>query len=466
MTVPTPSSAARSLARQLLLAALLVPLASGCRRPATAPPPPPTPTVSVLEPVEHPVQDYLEYNGYLDAVESVQVRARVQGFLEEIRFKEGQDVKKNDVLFKIDPREAAASLKKAEADKAKAAAEVTNARSEEARAKRLVQNRTISDEEYQSKLAAKESAEATIRQAEAAIETAQIQLGYTEIKSPIDGKISRTMVTRGNLVGMNEQTLLTNIVSVDPLFVYFDIPERDLVSFTRDERTQKSNPRESPIEVGIATEDGYPHVGKLDFQDNRVETETGTVRLRGRIPNPTVPPNNIRLLYPGLFAKVRMPIGKAEAKLTIPEDALLTGQEGRFVYVLGKDNVIEKRTVVPGPIVWRMPVNGSNDPRWTLEGPPKKEAAPPVADAQGSPGKKDAAPGKGPPTKTQLPPPVLRSVISIKKGLKPGERIVFNGIQRVRPGAPVVPEDWKMKKPTVTAPRADAQGSPKDGKKS
>ena len=146
----------------------------------------------------------------------------------------------------IDPRETTAALKRAEADKAKAAAEATNARSEEARAKRLVQNRNLSEEEYQSKLSAKESAEAAVKQSEAAVEAAQIQLGYTEIKSPIDGRISRTLVTRGNIVGINEPTLLTTIVSLDPLFVYFDIPERDLVSFVRDERTQRIEPSRKP----------------------------------------------------------------------------------------------------------------------------------------------------------------------------------------------------------------------------
>ena len=155
-------AAARGLFSSTVLVAVL--LANGCRRQAAAPPPPPTPVVAVLEPVQHPVQEFLEYNGYLDAVESVQVRARVQGFLEEIRFKEGQEVKRGDLLFRIDPREARATLKKAEADKAKAAAEVTNARSEETRAQRLLQNRTISGEEYQSKLAAKEAAEATVKQ--------------------------------------------------------------------------------------------------------------------------------------------------------------------------------------------------------------------------------------------------------------------------------------------------------------
>jgi membrane fusion protein, multidrug efflux system len=445
-----------------LLFAVLVLTTCGCRRPPPTPPTPPTPIVSVLQPVEYLVQEHLEYNGYLEAVESVQIRARVQGFLQEIHFVEGQEVKKGDLLFKIDPRETAAMLKRAEADKAKAVAELTNARSEEARAKRLVQNRNLSEEEYQTRLSAKESAEATVKQTEAAVEAAQIQVGYTTIHAPIDGRISRTLVTRGNIVGINEPTLLTTIVSPHPLFVYFDIPERDLVTFIHEQRNQRMNLRESAVKVGVATEDGFPHTGKIDFQDNRVESETGTVRIRGRIPNPPLPSSNLRALYPGLFARVQLPIGSPQPRFVIPEEALLTGQEGRFVYVIGKDNLIEKRTVTPGPIVWRKPSNGSDDPQWSLEGPPKDprpEPKAPIADAPGSSGKK-----VGPTLKTELPPPTLRSLISIQKGLSGGDRIVFNGIQRARPGSPVVPETWKLNKPAGKPPLVDAQAVPIGGK--
>ena len=452
-------SADRRWTSRHLVFAVLVLTTSGCRRPPPPAPTPPTPVVSVLQPVEHLVQEHLEYNGYLEAVESVQIRARVQGVLQEIQFVEGQAVKKGDLLFKIDPRETTAALKRAEADKAKAVAELTNARSEEARAKRLVQNRNLSEEEYQTRLSAKESAEATVRQTEAAIEAAQIQVGYTTIHAPIDGRISRTMVTRGNIVGINEPTLLTTIVSPDPLYVYFDIPERDLVNFIHEQQNQRMNLGESAVKVGVATEDGFPHAGKIDFQDNRVETETGTVRLRGRIPNPLLPSSNLRVLYPGLFARVQLPIGSPQPRFVIPEEALLTGQEGRFVYVIGKDNVIEKRTVTPGPIVWRKPTNGSDEPTWTLEAPPKDprpEPKAPVADPPSAPEKK-----AGPALKTELPPPTLRSLISIQKGLSAGDRIVFNGIQRARPGSPVVPETWKLNKPAGKSPVADPQRTPR-----
>ena len=432
-----------------ILLALLV-AAAGCRRQPAAPPPAATPVVAVLQPVEYPVQEYLEYNGWLDSVEMVMIRARVQGFLQDINFDEGQEVKKGDLLFRIDPRETTATLKRAEADRAKATAELTNATSEEARARRLLQSRNLSEEEYQTRVAGKDSAAATLKQTEAAVEAASIQVGYTEIRAPIDGRISRALVTRGNIVGINEPTLLTTIVRPDPLYVYFDIPERDLVGFRHDRVTRGITARSTDVYVGVATEEGYPHHGSIDFQENRVETETGTIRIRGRIPNPALPPNNTRLLYPGLFARVRVPVAAPQPRLAIPEDALLTGQEGRFVYVVGANDVMEKRTVVPGPIVWRAPKNGDaaqESTGWKLEGPPAA-AAPAPADAKGD--DKAGAPAKGAPNK--LAPPVLRSVIAVESGLKAGDRVVFNGIQRVRPGAAAKPEGWKLLRPAVNTP--------------
>jgi len=169
----------------------------------------------------------------------------------------------------------------------------------------------------------------------------------------------------------------------------------------------------------------------------------------------------MRLLYPGLFARVRVPIAAPQPRLAIPEDALLTGQEGRFVYVVGANDVMEKRTVVPGPVVWRAPKNGEaaqESSAWKLEGPPA-ESAPPPSDAKGT--DKAAAPSKG--ASAKLAPPVLRSVIAIESGLKPGDRIVFNGIQRVRPGAAAKPEGWKLVRPAMNAPESPSRekGPPK-----
>ncbi len=188
------------------------------------------------------------------------------------------------------------------------------------------------------------------------IETNKIQEGYTIIKAPITGQISRTLVTRGNLVGQNENTLLTTIVNMDRLFVYFDVPERDLVDFQRRRQAGEMPDvmsQEFKVEVGVATEKGYPHAGVIDFRENRVDSGTGTVRIRGKINNPKVPPGNARLLYPGLFARVRIPYGGEQVLPTIPEDALMTGQEGRYVFVLDQENVVQKRTVTIGATVWK-----------------------------------------------------------------------------------------------------------------
>ena len=269
--------------------------------------------------------------------------------------------------------------------------------------------------------------------AEAAMRSSELQLSYTDIRAPISGRISRTLVTKGNLVGQTDSTLLTTIVSVEPLFVYFDVPERDLIEYQRSIKAETSStpPAASArVEVGVATELGYPHVGQIDFRENRVNTGTGTVRIRGRIPNPMVPPNNARLLYPGLFSRVRVPAGSPQSRLVLPEDALMTGQEGRFVYVLGPDNVVAKRTVTVGAVVWRSSSNATEAGQgWNLA---------PL---------KPAADGKTPPASS------ARSIVAIESGLKDTDLIIVNGLQRSRPGAPVTPEEWQIRAASGTTPK-------------
>ncbi|HVJ79947.1 MAG TPA: efflux RND transporter periplasmic adaptor subunit, partial [Planctomycetia bacterium] len=395
-----PSGNGRLAALGLALAPLLA--LGGCRPPRPAPPAPPTPAVSVIFPVMQPVQNYYEYNGYLEAVETVEVRARVHGFLKEVRFREGEEVKQGDLLFNIDQREYVTGTRKAEADRLKANAELKRAKLDADRAKQLLATRAGSVEEYEQRVAAAETAAAVVMQAEAAIDTAKIQLGYTEIRAPIDGQISRTRVTRGNLVGQNEPTLLTTIVSADPIYVYFDAPERDLIEFQRSlqARAQPSlTSQEIPVEIGVATEAGTPHVGRIDFRENRVDTATGTVRIRGRIPNPRRPPGNARLLYPGLFARVRLPEATgSQSRVVLPEDALMTGQEGRFVYVVGKEDVVEKRKVTVGPQIWHAAAPGEKEapPPWRLV---------PIASKSNAPAGESnakAAPKEG---ATKAPPP-------------------------------------------------------------
>jgi RND family efflux transporter MFP subunit len=422
--------------------------AVGCARPAPPPAAPPPPAVAVVRPVSHKVQAYNEYNGYLDAVETVEVRARVKGFLTGIAFKEGDEVKAGDPLYTIDPREYAAAVAKSRADIAKAAADMANARAliKNAEADLARFNRSgqaVSQSELDKATATLDSNKAQLdvatankAAAEAALQSAELELGYTDIRAPIAGRISRTLVTRGNLVGQMEATLLTTIVSLDPLYVYFDAPEADLVSYQR--QLQGVSPGAAgglPVAVGVATEEGYPHAGVIDFRENRVDTGTGTVRVRGRVPNPVVPPGNVRVLYPGLFARVRVPDGPPRDLLVVPEDALMTGQEGRYVYVVDEKNVVHKRTVVVRPqVVWRAaePDAPNPPPGWVMANTAPPPATPPAAGT--------------PPAPTSVP---ARSVVAIDRGLKPGDAVIVNGLQKARPEAPVEPEVWELRPPAA-----------------
>jgi len=407
----------------------------GCQKGKAPPPAPPPAKVTVARPVTYPVQSYYEYNGYLDAVETVQVKARVKGFLDEVTFAEGEEVRAGDLLYVIDPRETEANLKKADADRLKAKSEVTRSKADEDRSKKAFETGATSAEEFQQKVANRESAEAVLKQTEAAIQVATLDKEYTRIVSPIAGRISRTLVTKGNLVGQNEATLLTTIVSIDPLYVYFDIPERDLIEYQQAQRggDAAAAARDIPVEIGVASEEGYPHAGRIDFKENRVDTGTGTVRIRGRIPNPAHPPDpalsaaaggaagatagSNRLLYPGLFARVRVPAGGPRTRPVIPEEALMTGQEGRYVYVVGADNKVAKRTVTVGAQVYRAPPPGSPAAAgWTLAGP--QSAAAPV-----------------------------KSVVAIDKGLTPDDVVIVDGLQKARPGGEVAPDKWEFQGP-------------------
>lgn len=423
-------------------------IGAGCQ-PAKAPlAPPPPPVVTVARPGSALVQNYNEYNGYLDAVEMVEIRARVKGYLDEVLFKEGDEIKAGDKLYTIDPREFASAVAKSKSDIARAEADMANARaqiklakSEHDRLSKLAESGSISATEVEraeATLAANNAqldvAVANKRSAEAALRSSELQLSYTDIRAPISGRISRTMVTRGNLVGQTDSTLLTTIVSVEPLFVYFDVPERDLIEYQRTLMYAASAtppPTSARVEVGVATEIGYPHVGQIDFRENRVNTGTGTVRIRGRIPNPLVPPDKARLLYPGLFSRVRVPAGPPQTRLVLPEDALMTGQEGRFVYVVGPDNMVAKRTVTVGPVVWRVTSNSTDVVQgWNLA---------PV---------KPSADGKTPPASS------VRSIVSVESGLKDNDLVIVNGLQRSRPGAAVTPEEWQLRPPVIgTTPK-------------
>ena len=379
---------------RLIVLLAIAGLSSGCQRNKPTPPTPPPPEVTVAKPVWREVQNVREYTGYLDAVETANVRTRVRGFLQKIHFTEGSEVKKGDPLYDIDPREFEANVAKAQADLTKATAALARAQADEDRARTLLASRAISEEEFAQRSADRKSAAATQKQAEAALAIVKLDLEFTKIKAPIDGRISRTLVTEGNLVGFNEPTLLTTIVRMDSLYVLFDVPEANAVEHEQRSREQKlpsATDRTIPLEVGVARETGFPHAGVIDFRENRVDTGTGTIRLRGVLANP------YRVLIPGLFARVRVPQGDPQRLLAIPEVALMSDQRGRFVYVVGPDNVVEARSVT---------VNGK-----------------------------------------------VGNLTAVEKGLNPEDSVIINGLQRARPKGVV--------KPVEASPEAPKEGPKK-----
>jgi RND family efflux transporter MFP subunit len=326
----------------LLLVVIGLATLAGCRSAKQSPPAPPPPDVTVARPVWREVQIFREYTGYLEPVETANVRTRVRGFLRKIHFTEGADVQKGDLLYEIDPREFEAAVARTQADLTKANAELGRAKADEDRGRVLVRTMAISEEEFQLRVAARKSAEASVAQAEAALRIAKLDLEFTRITAPINGRISRTQVTEGNLVGFNEPTLLTTIVRLDPIYVTFDVPEANAVEYERRAREQNlATPTglKIPLELGVASETGYPHAGVIDFLENRVDTGSGTIRLRA------VFDNKGRVLVPGLFARVRVPLGPPQRRLAVPEVALMSDQAGRFVFVVSAENSVRRQQV-------------------------------------------------------------------------------------------------------------------------
>ncbi|HKA05944.1 MAG TPA: efflux RND transporter periplasmic adaptor subunit [Gemmataceae bacterium] len=359
--------------------AVVVALA-GCQQAKQTPPPPPPADVTVAKPVWREVQNFREYTGYLEAVETANVRARVRGYLQKVHFKEGAEVNKDDPLYEIDPREFEAAVARSTADLSKANAELGRAQADEDRGRVLVRTMAISEEEFQQRVAARKSAQASVAQAEAALRIARLDLEFTKIKAPISGRISRTQVTEGNLVGFNDPTLLTTIVKMDPIYVTFDVPEANAVEYEKRSREQKlptETDRKIPLEVGVARETGYPHAGVIDFRENRVDTGSGTIRLRG------VLENKDRVLIPGLFARVRVPLGPPQKRVCVPEVALMADQAGRFIYIVASDNTVRRQNV-------------------TVDGR-------------------------------------LGDLTAIETGLNPDDVVVINGLQKARPGGQVEP---------------------------
>jgi membrane fusion protein, multidrug efflux system len=354
------------------------------------------PAVSVTRPVEREVVEWDEYIGRLESPETVEVRARVSGYLDKVHFKEGKEVKKGDLLFTIDQRPYQAEYDRAEAEHERAQSQVELAKNDFERAKRLIATRAISEEDYDTKSKTYASAQAAVRSARASADLAKLSLEFTEIRSPIDGRIGRAIVTQGNLISSGVSgsgaTLLTTIVSLDPLYCYADTDERAVLKYLQLRREGKrisARDESIPVELALADEAGFPHRGYIDFVDNRMDPNTGTLRGRG------VFPNTDHSLSPGFFARIRFPGSGKYSALLIPDRALASDQAQRFVYVVNAEKNVEFRPVKVGPMIDGLRV--------------------------------------------------------IKEGLKAGEQVIVEGLIRVRPGVVVDPKPWETPAETVAA---------------
>jgi membrane fusion protein, multidrug efflux system len=320
-------------------------------------------------------------------VEAVDIRARVNGYLQSVHFTDGAIVKKGALLFVIDPRPYQAELNRAKAQLEQAIARFERTQKDFARAQQLVKSRAISQEEVDTRSADQREAQEAVQAARAAVEAARLNVEFTQVKAPISGRISRHLVTEGNLIngGTAESTLLTRIVSLDPLYGYFDVDERAFLKYTRLWRNgTRPGSREVniPVELGLADETGFPHQGHLDFIDNRLDPNTGTMTGRAVIPNPDL------TLTPGLFARIRLPGSSQYEALLLPDEAIGSDQTQRFVFVVDDQNTVEYRRVELGPIIDGLRV--------------------------------------------------------VRSGLQPEEWVIVNGVQRVRTGTKVDPQQQAL----------------------
>jgi multidrug efflux system membrane fusion protein len=348
---------------------------------AAAPPPP---QVTVAQVISKPVTEFEEFTGRFEAIDRVEIRPRVSGYISSVNFTEGSEVKKGDVLFVIDQRPYAADLKHAQAALAQAKSQLALAKSEKARAANLLAQHAISQEEFDTRSSSDEQAVANVQLAEANLDTAQLNMTYTRVTAPINGRISRANITLGNLVS-NGQTLLTTLVSLDPIYVRFDGDEQAYLRYVKaakDRAAAGSKEAVSPVLVGLADEAGYPHSGVMVFLDNEVDVQTGTIRTRAKLDN------RDRAFTPGLFARVRLMGDKKYDALLINDSAVGTDQTVKYVLVVGADNKVEYRPVKLGPVIDGLRV--------------------------------------------------------VREGLKVNDTIVVNGLQRVRPGSPVSPQTVAM----------------------
>jgi len=372
----------------LLGMVLLISQLSGCDDGVAQNAPPPPPEVSAAPVLIKPVSQWDSFNGRVEAVQSVQLRPRVSGYIESVNYREGDEVKKGQVLFTIDDRSYRAALEQAKAELARARSQASLARSESGRSEKLIGSQAISREAWEQRRSAASQAQADVLAAEAAVDMAQLNLDFTRVTAPIDGRASRAMITAGNLVTAGDSaSVLTTLVSQQSMYVYFDIDENTFLHYQAMAR-QGQQRHALPVEIALVGEQGYPHQGKVDFLDNQLTASTGTIRMRALLDNQQ------RQFTPGLFARVRLP-GSAQFEAVLIDDkAVLTDQDRKYVYVVDSEGKAQRRDIEPGAMVDGLRI--------------------------------------------------------VKSGLKSGDRVIIAGLQKVfMPGMPVTAQQVAMRAATA-----------------
>ena len=344
----SPVYGTRLLRRTCRMAVALCTIATGCKQSTQAPPPAPPPPVTVAAPIRKEIVEWDEFTGRTDAIESVQIRPRVSGYIDQIGFSDGQLVQPGDLLFVIDRRpyqdaldEATANLKDAEANRQLQEANF-------ARAEQLYQTKVTSKQDFDTSVAQKNQAEAKTAQARAQVNTAQLNLDWTQVKAPIAGRMSRQLVNRGNLV-QADSTVLTTLVSVDPIYAYFNVDERTVQKYISQTKSgERQDPRVQiaiPVYLQLESEEGFPHEGVADFIDNTYNAATGTLQVRARVPN------RDGFLLPNAFVRLRMAGTPKHEAILITDRAVGTDQGQKFIRVVDPEGVVQTRPVELGPVV-------------------------------------------------------------------------------------------------------------------
>jgi RND family efflux transporter MFP subunit len=318
---------------------------SACEQNTFVPPPPPK--VEVATPAQKSITRYLDATGNTAPIKTVDLVARVQGFLQTINYKDGSGVKEGTTLFTIEPETYRLKLEQAQAAEAGAQASLKQAETDYKRQVDLVQKQAVSQATLDTSTSNRDNAQANLQQAQASTKIAQVNYGYTNVAAPFDGIVTAHLVSVGELVGVASPTQLASIVALDPIYVNFNVNEQDVLRVRAEARRRGitvDELRRLPVEIGLQTETGYPHKGTLDYISPQINQSTGTLAVRGILNNPD------RLLLPGYFVRVRVPFEEKADALLVPDAALGSDQAGRYVLVVNAENVVEQRKVQIGPL--------------------------------------------------------------------------------------------------------------------